>query len=505
MVAKKRNFYKKKTGQKKVLRQTIRPTFKIKVPIEDTLELEEDDSAVEESNPSEKAEFDDNTTSAIESKVADRPQKSHQDETVKHHSSDQTQAQINEIHSMIEQASAKLLELQEKKKEQEALEAEANEAEEIEEFNGVDNDEEELELIKEQLSYYQSQNKKLKKELSKIKEDFEKEKKLLEKKIKEVKTDVQQSNVVEDNKFFNFSKDLKEAVQAIESLNDPNFKPTVSQVVIKADEAPTEETASMEKPAEIVVPKKINIEMESEKKKETSDAQSKELEELRSQVQKTIDKKSKKEKKNGKEKKLLMTGVGALVLLFGGGLVSYQFTSKPKVNEKLVNEYLEESTQSQVLGIESQSKVPDGIVADKNSSADYDQTEWAEYESPVFGIRVNYPANVTERLHSSNSITFLRKDSYIFKITKYNTNDEIDEYWESIKDKGVAYKASETKFDNLPALSLEIQEEIDYPGNRYLVKYNGSIYDIWYATDSTKYSADDLLRVEKMLDDFNFI
>lgn len=534
----KRNFYQKATGQRKVLKQTIRPTYKsVDFPADSVfgaennspdrpaeIDLEALKKSLYPSEPEEIVPAPITTpppTEVVESKpvVAESSQPSQESQGFQ--SSVETQSQppasqgieseISEISNMIKQATQKLQELEEKKKQQQEAEAEAAKAEHVEEFNGVDSDQEEYELIKQQLAHSQRLNKKLKKEIEELKESFEKEKKSLEKSVRQLKTEMNQDEAIDNNKFFNFSKELQDAVKAIETLNDPNFKPEVSQVVIKADELPeTQDTTLTQveaKPIELNVPKKIQIDGPTETKasQPTNPELSPGVEQLKQEIQQKVDNVKSKDAKPTKGKKLLMTGVGALVLMLSGGLVTFRLLAKPKVNEKLVDEYMQQANQSQVLGIESQSHVPDGIVADKNSDASLDDTQWAEFESRVFGIRVQYPANVTERLHSANSITFLRKNSYLFKVTKYNTNQDIDEYWDSTKDKGVKYSAEETEFDHLPALYLKVEEDIDYPGDRYLVKYNGNIYDIWFAVDESKYGAEDIERATQMLESFMFI
>ena len=62
------------------------------------------------------------------------------------------------------------------------------------------------------------------------------------------------------------------------------------------------------------------------------------------------------------------------------------------------------------------------------------------------------------------------------------------------------YKDSESTFKNNEALFLELEEASQFPGNRYLVKKEEVIYDIWYATKSEKFEEDDIKRAKYMLD-----
>ena len=167
----------------------------------------------------------------------------------------QTQSEIDEIQRIIQQASSRLQDLEKQKREEEERKAKESENVVVEKFDGVSDSSEEIALIKEELAHYQKENKRLQHELSLIKEDFTKEKELLEKTVKELKKKSHTKNPVEDNTFFSFSDQLKDALEMIDTLNDPNFKPHQSEVVIP--QAGTTNSQMETKPA----PKKLNLTM----------------------------------------------------------------------------------------------------------------------------------------------------------------------------------------------------------------------------------------------------
>lgn len=499
----KKNFYKKASSGKKVLKQTIRPTHNRAKSVD----LDEHDDDQEESTPffpvsmnqgRAKSDKSDNSAKPPSEPTDDSPGASPDEEIAK-------------ITEMIKQASARIQQLEEEKfrQQEEAAKAQVTE---VEEFDGVDDDEE-TELLKEQIDYYRAQNQKLKKELKTLRTEFEKEKESLKKDVNRIKKEVNRPAPVEENKFFSFTDDLKEAVKAIESLTDPDFKPVANEVVIKADEAP-----SGDEPVKTQLTQ-VTPNQTPQQPIQTVDTQKSETAPAPAQAPQAqpvdaapappaaaeADDEAKKEKKS-KEKKLLVTGVTALLVLVGGGVVSYALTATPQVDSRLVEEYMANNENSQVLGAQSpRAQVPDGIIADKNSDALYDETEWANHSDQVMGVRINYPANVTERLHTSNSITFMRRDSYIFKITKVQTDLDLESYWEANQDRGVSYVASDSELGTRPALYLELAEVVSHPGDRYLVAHDGAIFDIWFATDPTVFGEDDVRRAKDMIEKIRFI
>jgi len=175
--------------------------------------------------------------------------------------------------------------------------------------------------------------------------------------------------------------------------------------------------------------------------------------------------------------------------------------------EKKINESNEENSNDS----EKTESVPQvkGASDDKyaQSQADipYSQTIWDTFKDPTVGIEVNYPQNTVNVVKTESSLTFLRKNGYIFKIQIYETAFDIDEYWKSVKANNLNYNVKKTTFRDEPALFLELEDITEFPGDRYIVKLNDYIYDIWYATYSKNLSDDDVKRVDIMLNSFKFL
>jgi hypothetical protein len=130
---------------------------------------------------------------------------------------------------------------------------------------------------------------------------------------------------------------------------------------------------------------------------------------------------------------------------------------------------------------------------------------WDAFKDPTIGVEVNYPKNAVNVVKTETSLTFLRKNGYIFKIQVYETALDVAEYWKSIKANSLNYKVKETTFREETALFLELEDIAEYPGDRYLVKRGDFVYDVWYATYSKTLSDDDVKRVEIMLNSFKFL
>jgi hypothetical protein len=205
--------------------------------------------------------------------------------------------------------------------------------------------------------------------------------------------------------------------------------------------------------------------------------------------------------KEKKEKKLLITGAAAVMVLFVGGLVSWRFTAAPKVDQKLVSSYLAKT--GQVQGVQTQAANAPG-TANKDADLPYEQTKWEQFNDPILGVALTFPANLITKTATETSITFLRKEGYIFKVQRVKTSQTVDEYWEQIKNLGFKYTSSPAKWKNKDALLLTMEDTSDYPGNRYLIKNGDSIFEVWYAVPGGKFSNDDIKRSERMLDSVSF-
>lgn len=530
-----RNFYKSRSGgQKKVLKKTIRPTYKNQPADSDPEnEVDTDNQAdgdrlpplpVPDSGAGFRSKFNSDDQSIDTDPKEDTRSfgRKSTDTNLEKPDKHQTDDEIAEISKMIRQATARLEELEAQKRQQTQQQEEQSFDEPIEAFDGVSDPDEQIHLLEKQLEAQKKENQKLLKALKETQEQFKAERAKFDKQLKSIKKEVADHRDPQEQEFFSFSSQLQEAVEAIKGLQVESASSASTQLdqspgqkpILKADEEPKPaaektqltqvETKSKTEPEKKEEPEDKPVETKTEPH-QADQEESEKKPGLLDKITHPGGGKEDKKKDQGKKKKLLVSGVTVLFILLGGGLLSLQLTADPKVDEEIVNQYRPDSQQ--VLGATSRPKaaVPDGIVADKNSEASFDETEWADYDDNNLGIRVSYPANVTERLHTSSSITFLRKESYIFKISRRTTELELDEYWESIKEDSYSYEIEEVEFRGYPALRLTLAEEAEFPGDRILIKAGEYIYDVWYASDVDVYGQDDVDRAAEMVDSLRIL
>jgi len=200
-------------------------------------------------------------------------------------------------------------------------------------------------------------------------------------------------------------------------------------------------------------------------------------------------------------------------MIISSTLISGQFR-KPKVNEELVQEYMQKNgqvqgTTDQANGISNTQTSNNQIQGSGTDNSQKDipigQTVWAPFNEPMFGITLEYPQNTVKLNRSESNVTFVRKDGYIFRIQKIDTGLNLDDYWKQIKPTNMNYSVEEETFKGNKALFLQLQEITKYPGDRYLVKVGEAIFDIWYATPSQIFNKDDIERAKRMLDTLTFV
>jgi hypothetical protein len=221
-----------------------------------------------------------------------------------------------------------------------------------------------------------------------------------------------------------------------------------------------------------------------------------------------------------KKKKIAITSASAVtVMLVFSALISGQLFGEADVDQELVAQYLENS--GEVAGTQSDTKPPSDVVQiptstiqDPNTivtqkgkeiadasqtNVSFEETIWETFSDNSLGVRVKYPLNAVKLNKTESNVTFQRKDGYIFKIQRIETGLDLEEYWKQIQATSLKHASSNTTFAGKEALLLEIQETTQYPGNRYLVKLDNAIIDIWFATAGPKFEADDIKRVDEML------
>jgi hypothetical protein len=221
------------------------------------------------------------------------------------------------------------------------------------------------------------------------------------------------------------------------------------------------------------------------------------------------DEKSKK-KKRSKKSAMITAGVAVLVMLISGAAVSYSGILIPKVDDTLVSEYLQKN--GSVAGVTTDGAVIDEQAQSSQPSTDevpstavpFDQTSWATVTEPIIGVSLQYPENAVKITKSESSLTFLRKEGYLFKIQKIDTGLDLQAYWDQVKTTTYEYEEEKSTLGSKTAIHLKLSEETKYPGDRYLVAVEDAVMDIWYATESEVFSKDDIRRVEVMLESIKF-
>lgn len=473
-----KHFYTHKDSTKRTLKRVIRPTYK-----RDDDEMDDDELAV--------------VKQTSRSKLA---------------AADHSDAEIMEINRLISQATERLKQIEvEKLEAARQEEAELEDDEQEMEFNGADEVEEQLLLVNAELTKTRRENRKLQQRIEELEEELKHQEAKLTKAIASVSKEVAREEAPPPKPpIFSFSQELSEALKAIDTLSSDT---DLGELEKKNSLTPT----SLEEPeladkvvvsAPVVAPQQTNQEAPSLPAEHTPPPSQPPIAKPES------DKKDKPKKphlqlslspKKKREKKLLVTATILLATLSLSSLGVYLVTKPAGVDDKLVAEYLENSS-TKVLGEYDQLGVnKDGIVADKDADEPYEASKWSEYRDTFIGVKVDYPASVVERLHSTSTITFMRKDSYLMKVMQVPWNDSLEAYWEQNKNAGVAYLSESTEFKTYPALKLTAAEPMEYPTNRLLVKVGTKMFDILYAAESDKFSEDDFKRVATMLESIRFI
>lgn len=376
------------------------------------------------------------------------------------------------------------------------------------EFDGISSPNEERTLLKEQIKHVERENLKLKHQLDLLKTDYETEKKHLTTTIRDLKSELHRTAPLTDNKFFTFSKDIREVANAVKSLseveveempgsadNDMNFD-TAMPPSVEFDSPLGNKSANPSQNRTSRVVESPNASHSSDNKTTIQTEPEK---------AKNITTDSKKASKNTKKNITIATVVAILVF----GVSTVFISQKPKVNQDIVSAYLDNTGQVQGTSDQSAETVeptPSLVRKEfKNNEVSFEETQWETFRDEFLGFQVKYPGNATDLLHTGNTITFLRKEGYLFKMQRIMTEDSAEEYWEKTKTDGLEYEAEPVTIASKPGLHLILKEETEFPGNRYLIKVGDHIFDIWYLAETDKFGEDDMKRVEFMVNSMRFL
>ncbi len=412
--------------------------------------------------------------------------------------------EIEDIQNLIQQATKRLMELEQKATETPIHEDEAP----IDAFDGISNPTEQVEMLSAQLERSQKEAKELKEKMFELERAQKHEKEQMNKTLHTMRKDMYRAAPLHDTKFFSLSNELKDALKAIETITETDLETIDLEAVASAPTLvlPQPDAAPAATTPPVAIPVSAPV---SEKPKEIV---------KEAQVEGANKAEATEPKK--KKKKLLITGAAAVaVLMLLSGALSLQLKSGTDVDDALVEEYLKQQTEGDVAGIATENPAANAQTASAppaqaqsqptkfdQAQADvpFEQTIWDTFKEPIFGIEMEYPVNAVNIIKTDSSITFIRKNGYIFKVQRVETALELEEYWKQIKATSLNYKVTPKDFAKQKALHLELEDITDFPGDRYLVKVGDAIFDVWYATASEKFVADDMKRVEKMLSSMVF-
>ncbi len=362
-------------------------------------------------------------------------------------------------------------------------------------FDGISDPKEERTLFIEQIKHLERDNSKLKHELELLHEDFQKETANLKKNVRDLRGEIHRTAPLTDNKLFHFSRELRHIAGTVEALSDDGKSMLTTDSL---EESQSEINFPIQKPisdskddvnktikeAIISTPKEVSKPLESQ------------ADESKGKTKK--DNKNKTKKKielSAKQKTVGGVTAGALLAFITLGAI---ITNSSRVDNEVVETFLEEQNAGQIQGVTTTSKIQ-GRPDQRNNQVTSGEIEWEIFRDDFLGLQLEYPANAVDLLHTGNTITFLRYDGYLYKAQRIASEETTQEYFERTQVGGLEYSQEETSLNGKEALHLILKEETEYPGNRYIAQKKGYIYDIWYATESAKFNSEDLKIVDKML------
>lgn len=399
----------------------------------------------------------------------------------------------------------------------------------------------ESEMLKKELVNLLKERKRYEKEVKALKLALQEEREKMEKTVKSLKKKIDHPNPANHSKFFTISDELGEVVKAMNSLVAQN--PEIS-LKSTAKTAPQDQVVKIENQPVSV---DVNQQQETRDVKPSQDQAKDEVKKIDVPKIEVDNKKEvvadKKKKKKGIKipKPVLVLGITLLIVGSIGGGAWFYINHNSSVDTNLVQEYLPKDQQqnnsdqgnvpanpaqvdqgkkadstakdvqnqaSESANVKGASDVAtnlDDTYKESQANTSFSDTKWDVFSDATFGFELTYPINSVNMVKTDSSVTFLRKTGYIFKVQVADSVLDLDQYWQLVGSGGLKYKSKSTKFRGHEALFLQLDEDSDYPGDRYLVKFNDKIYDIWYATFGPNLSDDDAKRVDIMLNSFKFL
>lgn len=133
----------------------------------------------------------------------------------------------------------------------------------------------------------------------------------------------------------------------------------------------------------------------------------------------------------------------------------------------------------------------------------FEQTEWQTYTDPDLGFSVRYPTNTTNLVKTigGNNVWFLRFDSYLLKVSREDTTDTLEEWWN--KSQGF-YQDGNTvttgTFRGRPARIVKPTELAKNSGTTYIFATKTGVMQVWVKDEDSL--TDDGQRVARMVESF---
>lgn len=143
--------------------------------------------------------------------------------------------------------------------------------------------------------------------------------------------------------------------------------------------------------------------------------------------------------------------------------------------------------------------------AESFADVPFDQTTWEVANDSEFGIQFDYPKNASNRTRTlgGNNLWVLRKNGYMLKISRFQTTDTLDAWWQvNQKNYSDESKGVKTTFKGLPAMYVESKVKTVTSGSSYFVRRTDGIYQIWIKDESA--ATDDGQRLTRMMESFTF-
>ncbi|NMB56612.1 hypothetical protein GYA19_01585 [Candidatus Beckwithbacteria bacterium] len=402
-------------------------------------------------------------------------------------------------------------------------------------------------VLEEELKESLKKERKYQQEIDDLRSQFEKEKQSFERKMSHMENIAHPRIALENNKFFMLSKELKTICDSMDQLiSDENL--VITEAVTTTNNPIAETTnnnISTVQPIPVITPNPNqtnpylnNINQNVAATLNTIPNQpintNINLQDPGQTQQQILNKKN---FLNKIPKPIRILGLTFFIIILLGGGTWLVLNRKTEVDTNLVQQYLPEGAQLPTQTEDVKKKINDSqdnsqstnsetkelkgasnsgeIQGASDTSEDkyaksqadvaFEDTNWKTITNGPMKIEINYPDNSVNLIQTDNSLTFVRKTGYIFKIQIMETDLKVDEYYKLTKGNSLNYKQTETTFRDQPALFLELEDYSEYPGNKYLVKYKDYIYEIWYATYSKNLSDDDAKRIDIMLNSFKFL